>query len=282
MLEKICFTDVTTFQAVATCFSFATMYVGSLYVRTQFLPRDHPQTIKERFLRVTVVSILACVVVYMSSSSLCGVHMKGSILEWIGIRWSGFIPAIILPSLLIIILFLGPMMMFILDHGITSLTCYKLTDIILWRNFFVAPLSEELVFRGCMMPLLVPCLGQFTSILLAPWFFGLAHFHHAYEQYKTGYHTLSAIVISTIFQASYTTVFGILSSFIFLRTGHLTSAFMSHALCNIMGFPEFELALSHKRRNFVCFCFVLGLVIFLLSLYPLTNPLIYNNTLYFE
>ena len=36
-----------------------------------------------------------------------------------------------------------------------------------------APLSEELVFRGCMMPLLMPVFGFTTSMLLAPWFFGL-------------------------------------------------------------------------------------------------------------
>uniref|UniRef100_H2ZDD5 CAAX prenyl protease 2 n=1 Tax=Ciona savignyi TaxID=51511 RepID=H2ZDD5_CIOSA len=133
-----------------------------------------------------------------------------------------------------------------------------------------------------MMPLLIPSLGHVTAIFLAPWFFGLAHIHHAYEQYKTGYHSFRAITVSTLFQASYTTVFGILSSFIFLRTGHLTSAFVSHSLCNIMGFPEFELALSHRRRTLVCFCFVLGLVLFLISLYPLTDPSIYNNTLYME
>uniref|UniRef100_H2ZDD4 CAAX prenyl protease 2 n=1 Tax=Ciona savignyi TaxID=51511 RepID=H2ZDD4_CIOSA len=169
MLETICFKDVTTFQAIATCLSFATLYVGSLYVRSQCLPRDHPQTIKERFMRVTVVSLVACIVVYMSGSSHCASATSASILDWIGIRWSGLLAATVLPSLLILILFLGPMIMFVLDHGITSLTCYKITDIILWRNFFVAPFSEELVFRGCMMPLLIPSLGHVTAIFLAPW-----------------------------------------------------------------------------------------------------------------
>ena len=88
------------------------------------------------------------------------------------------------------------------------------------------------------------------------------------------------IVLSTLFQASYTTVFGILSSFIFLRTGHLISPFLSHALCNMMGFPDFDAALNHRRKYFICSCFVVGLVTFLLLLGPLTNPSMFSNKLY--
>lgn len=154
------------------------------------------------------------------------------------------------------------------------------------------------------MPLLLPSMGHFHAILIGPWFFGigkihhevyyniyiysfylfmyvfLAHFHHAYEQYKARIHSVSNILISTLFQASYTTVFGILSSLIFLRTGHLTSAFLSHSLCNLMGFPEFEQALSHRHKYLVCSCFVIGLVLFLFLFNPLTNPVLYSNELY--
>lgn len=36
-----------------------------------------------------------------------------------------------------------------------------------------APIAEEWVFRGCMMPLLVPCFGVRNAILCNPTFFGL-------------------------------------------------------------------------------------------------------------
>jgi len=107
-----------------------------------------------------------------------------------------------------------------------------------------------------------------------------AHIHHAYEQYKIGGSPLTSIALSTLFQASYTTVFGILSSYIFLRTGHLISPFLSHSLCNMMGFPDFDAALNHRRKYFICSSFVIGLLTFLILLGPLTEPVIFSNKLY--
>nr|CAB3265497.1 CAAX prenyl protease 2-like [Phallusia mammillata] len=280
MFSDVCFDEITKIKSVLLCFLFATLYVGSLYVKSQRLPRDHPKTIKERFMRVALSSTAACAIVYLFSSNPLPKSQVGSLFEWIGIRKDGFVIAILCPTILIAILFLGPLVMFLIDHGIKSLRCYSITDIMIWRNYIVAPLSEELVFRGCMMPILVPAFGQFTSILLAPWFFGLAHLHHAAEMYMSGFHTLSSIVLSTLFQAFYTTVFGILSSFIFLRTGHLTSAVVSHAFCNIMGFPDFENALQHKQNILICCCFVAGLVLFIALLFPLTEPELFQNRLY--
>lgn len=41
------------------------------------------------------------------------------------------------------------------------------------RNQVVAPLTEELVFRACMLPMLVPCAGPSTAIFTCPLFFGV-------------------------------------------------------------------------------------------------------------
>lgn len=41
------------------------------------------------------------------------------------------------------------------------------------RNQVVAPLTEELVFRACMLPMLVPCAGPSTAIITCPLFFGV-------------------------------------------------------------------------------------------------------------
>ncbi|CAK8693260.1 CAAX prenyl protease 2-like [Clavelina lepadiformis] len=280
MFVEVCYDHISKVGAILSCLAFAILYVGSLYIKSQRLPRDHPKTIKERILRVSLASALACVILFFSSSNSTSQCQSATFLEWIGIRFEGLIPAVFLPSFLIIILFLGPVVMLLIDHGMKSLFSSQMSDITIWRNYFVAPLSEELVFRGCMLPLLVPAFGKFTSILLAPWFFGLAHIHHASEQYKTGSYPLSTIVASTLFQASYTTIFGILSSYIFLRTGHLISAFISHALCNMMGFPEFEHALTHRHNIIISLNFVLGLASFIIILGPLTKPSIYGNTLY--
>lgn len=41
------------------------------------------------------------------------------------------------------------------------------------RNQVVAPLTEELVFRACMLPMLVPCTGPSAAIFTCPLFFGV-------------------------------------------------------------------------------------------------------------
>lgn len=51
------------------------------------------------------------------------------------------------------------------------------SDISAWRNFIVAPLTEELVFRACMIPLLL-CGGfnTYTVVFLCPIFFSLGKY----------------------------------------------------------------------------------------------------------
>ncbi len=38
---------------------------------------------------------------------------------------------------------------------------------------FQAPLSEEFAFRACMLPLLVPAVGETAAVLVCPLFFGV-------------------------------------------------------------------------------------------------------------
>lgn len=46
-------------------------------------------------------------------------------------------------------------------------------DAVWLRNQVVAPLTEVLVFRGAMLPMLVPCAGPTAAIFTAPLFFGV-------------------------------------------------------------------------------------------------------------
>ena len=153
-----------------------------------------------------------------------------------------------------------------------------------------------------MLPLLLPTFGAHSSIILAPSFFGIgeasawvcdhriaigayvirfsAHIHHVWEKYVKERYPLKLVVLGTLFQAFYTTLFGGLSSWLFLRTGHLTSAVVSHSFCNVMGFPDFEAAVNHERRLSICVTFLVGLVMFIILANPMTEPSLYSNTLY--
>ena len=56
----------------------------------------------------------------------------------------------------------------------------------------------------------------------------------------------------TVFQFTYTTLFGFHSAFLFLRTGSLLPPIFAHMFCNIMGFPQLQAELRwypHRRKR---------------------------------
>ena len=86
-----------------------------------------------------------------------------------------------------------------------------------------------------------------------------------------------------MFQFAYTTIFGMYSALLFIRTGHFAAPFVVHAYCNFMGFPDFmEVANSEPRKRLLLMTlFLAGAVLFYLLLDPLTsNPLWFSNNIY--
>ncbi|TKC36571.1 hypothetical protein EI555_003494, partial [Monodon monoceros] len=172
--------------SVFSCLSLACSYVGSLYVWKSELPRDHPAVIKRRFTSVLVVSSLSplCVLLWRE---LTGIQPGTSLLTLMGFRLEGIFPAALLPLLLTMILFLGPLMQLSMDCPCDLADRLKvvlaprswagcLTDMRWLRNQVIAPLTEELVFRACMLPMLAPCTGLGPAVFTCPLFFGVGEF----------------------------------------------------------------------------------------------------------
>ncbi|XP_061620578.1 CAAX prenyl protease 2 [Phyllopteryx taeniolatus] len=273
------------FVSVLSCLLLACSYVGSLYVWRSELPRDHPAVIKRRFTSVLIVSGMAPLFVW-AWREFTGIKTVPSLLAIMGIRFEGFVPAVVLPLLLTMVLFLGPLTQLAMDcpwsfmDGIRVafdpcfwMVCFS--DMRWLRNQVVAPLTEELVFRACMLPMLVPCVGPAAAILTCPLFFGVAHFHHVIELLRFRQGTLSGIFLSAVFQFSYTAVFGAYTAFILMRTGHLVGPVLCHSFCNYMGFPAISAALEHPHRHAVLSSYLLGVLLFLLFLFPFTDPAYY-------
>ncbi|XP_043826508.1 CAAX prenyl protease 2 isoform X2 [Dromiciops gliroides] len=245
--------------SVCSCLSLACSYVGSLYVWKSELPRDHPAVIKRRFTSVLVVSSL---------SPLCVLFWR----ELTGLQ----------------ILFLGPLMQLSMDcpwdlaNGLKVALAPQawaqcLTDMRWLRNQVIAPLTEELVFRACMLPMLAPCTGLGPAIFTCPLFFGVAHFHHVIEQLRFRQGSVGSIFLSAAFQFSYTAVFGAYTAFLFIRTGHLIGPVLCHSFCNYMGFPAVCAALEHPQRGPLLVGYALGVALFLLLLQPLTEPRLFSS-----
>ena len=142
------------------------------------------------------------------------------------------------------------------------------------RNMLIAPISEEVIFRACMIaPLLSSQLSPTQVCWIAPLFFGVAHLHHFYEQYrqlplqKRTKQAILHLIVGLLFQLIYTTLFGAYASHLFVRTGSLLAVIFVHIFCNYMGLPEFSFALPtsglYCYRWLLWCAYFIGIVLFI-------------------
>lgn len=76
-------------------------------------------------------------------------------------------------------------------------------------------------------------------VFISPLYFGIAHVHHCYEFRLTHPDTpLATSLFRSLFQFGYTTVFGWLATFLYLRTGSLPAVILVHSFCNWCGLPR--------------------------------------------
>lgn len=124
-----------------------------------------------------------------------------TIWEVMGFRTKGLLSALVVPLLLTMILFLGPLsvqltngiwkiysgwssernvcIIFYLSLFLEPMFWVNYCHNLLWlRNHVVAPLSEEFTFRAIMLPLLLQSFSPMTSIFITPLFFGVGERRH--------------------------------------------------------------------------------------------------------
>ncbi|KAL4560386.1 hypothetical protein LXL04_032536 [Taraxacum kok-saghyz] len=289
--------DVSVSVAVVACIAMTVFYVAILYSPTLILRLPPPTSFNSYMTRrfvcagiSTVVSLLVCALILPINS-----WETSYLLSAYGIRLHHTWEALLLPLTLTSLMYTGSFILKFLSlwtsltgqqtdlsfHGIKtalqdlinriqSLIC----NISSWRLYIVAPFTEELVFRACMIPLLL-CGGfkPYTVILLSPVFFSLAHLNHLLEYYMQQNSSLLKACMVVGFQLGYTVIFGSYASFLFIRTGHIAAPLISHMFCNFMGLPAF----FSRRTWMVSVGFVVGAVGFVYLLFPLTSPELYND-----
>ncbi|PWY98637.1 Abi-domain-containing protein [Testicularia cyperi] len=150
------------------------------------------------------------------------------------------------------------------------------------RNFVVGPLTEELVFRSCILSnLFFAGVSQSKLIFASPLFFGIAHVHHAYNVGRTRT-ALKQGLLTALVQFAYTGVFGWLANFLFLRSGSILAPLTSHIFCNVMGLPNpWQASQSFPtKRSYIFGAHILGIALFAKALAPLTSPALLGGSLY--
>jgi len=248
---------------------FPALYVGSIYLRKQsrlhFNPnptyddyrrrvrgpgerwRDDNAVIRARLYAVSLSTICSIAIVAWTIASRASAsdQLWNIILDLLGFLK----PSSLLAYVLVPILFAGPLLSRYLRGALPFQRSWsiqrnvfpKLLTLVGLRNFVIAPVTEELLFRSCIL-----AIGRLSGqtngamIFLSPLWFGIAHLHHALEMYhqngKTSQAFRNALVVCAI-QLTYTTVFGWISAFLMVRTGSVLPCITSHVFCNLMGLP---------------------------------------------
>lgn len=161
-------------------------------------------------------------------------------------------------------------------------------EVVIFRNIVFAPLTEEVVFRAVMIPSMWLAASTTSSpmaiALRSPLWFGVAHAHHFLDKMRTKIPLISNVA-STLVQLTYTSIFGLIASLLFMRTGNLLAPVASHVLCNLLGLPDVgfmhsptsdgrnEYSSLFVHRHLLLALHALGLVAFAVLLFPLTEHL---------
>ncbi|ORZ27470.1 hypothetical protein BCR41DRAFT_299941, partial [Lobosporangium transversale] len=196
---------------------------------------------------------------------------------------------VVLPLFLMGVLFMGPVLMMFLSKELPFQQAFDwvthrqyFRSLIGMRNFVVGPISEEFVFRACMVAIVAHTGAKsYTMIFALPLVFGIAHIHHGYESFVRKGRTRRAFLNATLmtcFQFLYTTLFGWFATYLFLRTSNLIAPCICHAFCNLMGFPDVtNIQYFGRWKHWLYLAFATGILLFGLLLQPLTSPSLYGD-----
>ncbi|KAJ2850065.1 CAAX prenyl protease [Coemansia brasiliensis] len=201
------------------------------------------------------------------------------VLGLLGLNFRLALPSMLVSLVLINVLFLGPLVMSYME-GEMFASWEQICRIpqSLWkqpvwmRNYLVGPLTEELVFRSSIIPLWTAShMNPQLCIWVSPTIFGIAHVHQAVSRIIRREDKVKFILLSTLAQFMYTTVFGWIAAALFVRTKSVVGPVVAHVFCNVQGFPDFQKAVSYPRY-LVWLAFLMGLLGFLVLFEPMTRP----------
>jgi prenyl protein peptidase len=269
-------------ESIIVSVVLASTFVGAFYALPSSitrLPRDHPQHILARIAAVSAVCMLAPVPLMVlvqdgfvdsSASAMLGWTSNGG-----GAPCARGLHAW-MPLAATAMLFFGPLAQSCLLWLAQWVSSYKQTDdpgtlvvrvlalpfaaayalyqslwahanLVMLRAVIVAPISEEWVFRACVLPLFAMAgCGPMVSVPATCAVFGLAHVHHYFEHVRNGINP-SVAVQRVLVQLSYTSLFGLYAGWTFYRTGSILVTVAVHSYCNACGLPDISFLLDKRH-----------------------------------
>ncbi|KAI8841827.1 hypothetical protein BJ741DRAFT_405127 [Chytriomyces cf. hyalinus JEL632] len=234
--------------------------------------------------RILAVSAACVVSVYVTSACLSRSPLEVLLVSSNAFEW---VRGLAIGGGMCLVLFMGPIVEALLERT-NPWVVNRDEPLLFIRSIIAAPISEEICFRCCMVPLWQA--GGFSNrsiVFLLPLVFGLAHLHHIYDSVNerlgpganltaavsamfskksskpgspsptkppgdiASIHAsiLSKILAQSCFQMIYTTVFGWFATYLLVQTDSSGAAIAAHVLCNGFGVPSLECFSAERRRN---------------------------------
>lgn len=280
-------TDRVSSLALATLVSI--LYPASLYIWPDALTSDRHET---RTIKRNFISVFAALALSIKALSVFkewtdpDYRQHGSLLDYFHSKSyptnaSLVAECVVRPLAYALVLFIGPIYAEIrqLDHCDTGSGSRRLLSLVRtmvislrepnwWmsvRNLLVAPVTEEAIFRGIVLAILLPFWSKTTAILLSSFLFGLMHLHHCLRSVLVTRRVCHRELVGSLVQCTYTSLFGLYAALVYVTAGNLISPILLHAFCNLNGLPNFSLICSNKHY------FLLTTIGFLVWLHHLSN-----------
>ncbi len=154
------------------------------------------------------------------------------------------------PLILTSVLFMGPIGLYLTElKGLLRFNYHYMKhsmNLIVVRNYIIAPITEEFIFRGVLSAILLNCWSIGWTITISSLMFGFAHSHHFLSQRYLNSDMRRVNAIAALEQMTYTTLFGMYASLLYLKTRFLFTPIIVHSYCNLMGLPDFESIFSSR------------------------------------
>ena len=251
--------------SVAVAFALCLAYVGAVAAARGWvgatLSRDHPKQIVARTLAVCVVCSIAWI---PTARSLVAVDdgdgaQRRSLLRALGLAIGGIAElasAAARGVATACLLVSGSIGELAAEFGASQLswTSFAPRDIPQWRDWVVAPVTEEFFFRACLCSLLrTGGMSARATVACSAALFSLCHVSRLAdlllvsepkkENNVSGWRRFWRVGLATIGpQLGFTSLFGAFASALFLSGGgrgrHLAAPLVAHVLCNWVGAPE--------------------------------------------
>lgn len=246
---------ITSTEAIITTLITSSLYVGILYIPCNRGDRNDRRIIRNRSASLILLTITCLIYHHIRLDSFPETPFFQTNPLYI-------IFPILFATFLTLLLYAGPLLTHFLPPRTPIPPLHPLKHPhIAFRNYILAPITEELIYRRFLLTLILQSSSPRTYLLLPSITFALSHLHHLIT---------SQSLPDTVLQIVYTFIFALYTTYLFLippfGSYNILAAITAHTLCNMLGLPNITLITNHPKSKLISCCYIISISIFSYSL----------------